>query len=322
MTRTLDWDVDGADWPLRESSRFVRAAGLRWHVQRCGQGPVLLLLHGTGAATHSWRDLAPLLAREFTVIAPDLPGHGFTSPMPDGRPTLRAVADAVGALLAELDVQPDMVVGHSAGAAIMLRLALDRTVRARAYVGLNGALRPFGGLLASLVFQPMARLLAGSPWVPRWFSGQARDPQAAGRLLASTGSTIDARGLALYARLLRSPAHVAGALAMMAHWDLRTLESETAAARLPLWLLAGRLDATVPVQQAVQFGAAVGARVTLLEGLGHLAHEEQPERVARLLLDMAHEAGVLRNATSHVAAAVRPTGVLTTPPAHAAAARR
>ena len=43
-----------------------------------GQGPVVLLIHGTGAASHSWRGLAPLLASDFTLIAPDLPGHGFT----------------------------------------------------------------------------------------------------------------------------------------------------------------------------------------------------------------------------------------------------
>jgi magnesium chelatase accessory protein len=200
-------------------------------------------------------------------------------------------------------------------------MVLDGSVRPAALVSLNGAFIGFGGM-AGAIFSPLARLMATGSLTAKFFAWQAKDPIVIQRLMRSTGSVIDATGMRLYQRLMQSPDHVRSALAMMAHWDLRTLESETAAARLPLWLLAGRLDATVPVQQAVQFGAAVGARVTLLEGLGHLAHEEQPERVARLLLDMAHEAGVLRNATSHVAAAVRPTGVLTTPPAHAAAARR
>ena len=56
------WDHDGADWPHRHSSIFVHAAGLRWHVQQMGRGPVVLLIHGTSAATHSFRGLAPLLA--------------------------------------------------------------------------------------------------------------------------------------------------------------------------------------------------------------------------------------------------------------------
>ena len=55
------WEVDGRDWPNRDSSRFVTAGGLRWHVQVAGTGPVVLLVHGTGAATHSGAP-APRLA--------------------------------------------------------------------------------------------------------------------------------------------------------------------------------------------------------------------------------------------------------------------
>jgi magnesium chelatase accessory protein len=73
VSRPLDWERDGKGWPNREASRFVRAAGIRWQVQSWGRGPTLLLVHGTGAATHSWRDLAPLLARRFTLVAPTSP---------------------------------------------------------------------------------------------------------------------------------------------------------------------------------------------------------------------------------------------------------
>jgi magnesium chelatase accessory protein len=45
----LVWNRDGGDWPNREASGFVEAAGSRWHVQKMGQGPPLLLIHGTGA---------------------------------------------------------------------------------------------------------------------------------------------------------------------------------------------------------------------------------------------------------------------------------
>ena len=84
----------------------VAAGGLRWHVQVAGDGPVLLLLHGTGAATHSWRDLLPLLAERFTVVAPDLPGHGRSDgPVPETYVSLgpedvrdRSDADGAGAL--------------------------------------------------------------------------------------------------------------------------------------------------------------------------------------------------------------------------------
>ena len=76
MTIALDWALENSTWPHAEISRFHQVGGLRWHVQQMGEGPPILLIHGTGASTHSWRDLAPLLAERFTVIAADLPGHG------------------------------------------------------------------------------------------------------------------------------------------------------------------------------------------------------------------------------------------------------
>ncbi|MFX4944941.1 alpha/beta fold hydrolase, partial [Acinetobacter baumannii] len=79
------------------------AAGYRWHVQVMGEGPVALLAHGTGAATHSWRKLMPILAKSFTVIAPDLPGHGFTDTPPSHRLSLVSMASDLAALCRALD---------------------------------------------------------------------------------------------------------------------------------------------------------------------------------------------------------------------------
>ena len=56
----------------------VSAGGLNWNVVEAGQGPVVLLVHGTAASVHSWRDVIPLLATTHRVIAMDLPGHGGT----------------------------------------------------------------------------------------------------------------------------------------------------------------------------------------------------------------------------------------------------
>ncbi|MFC7690366.1 alpha/beta fold hydrolase [Paeniroseomonas aquatica] len=128
MSDRPQWENDGRDWPNRAASRFVQAGGLRWHVQQAGEGPVLLLVHGTGAATHSWRGLLPLLARRFTVVAPDLPGHGFTTAPAGGRLSLPYMARALAALLAALGQRPELVAGHSAGAAILARMALDGAI--------------------------------------------------------------------------------------------------------------------------------------------------------------------------------------------------
>ncbi len=288
MSRRLDWDRDGAKWPNRAAGRFVDAGGLRWHVQVMGKGPALLLLHGTGASTHSWRDLAPLLAKMFTVIAPDLPGHGFTGEASPSQLSLPGMSIAIGALLTELGLKPEIGVGHSAGAAILLRMALDGGIAPRAIVSLNGAVQPFPGLAGQL-FAPIARVLALWPAVPSLFAWRASDPGVVGDLLRRTGSRIDPEGAAQYGLLARNPAHVGAALGMMANWDLPSLTRDLAKVRCPVLLIAGALDEMVPSADATRTqGMLPAARVVRLKGLGHLAHEEQPVLVAGLIDDMFH----------------------------------
>jgi len=285
VSERLSWPRDGAHWPRREHSRFVHAGGLRWHVQiaapPAGGVPTLLLLHGAGASTHTWRGLLPLLAAQYRVIAPDLPGHAFTDALPPPRQSLPGMAHAIGELLDTLGVEPDAVIGHSAGAALMLRMALDgRLAAAAVLIGINAALLPFEGL-PGLLYAPVARLLARSPLVPRLAAWRAKDLRAVRRLIASTGSMLDDDGVAWYARLLRCPAHVAGVLSMMAHWDLDPLQRDLPRLRQPLHLLVGERDAAVAPSQADRIAAGLhGVSVHRLPGLGHLAHEEAPSRVA------------------------------------------
>ena len=293
MGNRLEWEQAGHGWPHRETSRFVSAAGLRWHVQQMGRGPVVLLVHGTGSANHSWRGLAPLLARHFTVIAPDLPGHGFTSaPAPD-LATLPGMASALSSLLRTLGASPELVVGHSAGAAIAARMCLDADIRPRGLVSLNGALLPLRGLPGH-VFSPMAKL-AANPLVSRLIARRAADPSAVERLIRRTGSTLDPVGVELYGRLMRNPGHVAGALEMMASWELKALERELSRFALPVALVVGENDRTVSPVEARRLHARLpAAELRSLPGLGHLAHEEAPRRIAAIVLEFARSVGVLR----------------------------
>ncbi|WP_376097090.1 alpha/beta fold hydrolase BchO [Roseomonas sp. CCTCC AB2023176] len=287
MSAQPSWEREGRDWPNREHSRFVQAAGLRWHVQVMGQGPVLLLVHGTAAATHSWRGLAPILARDFTVVAPDMPGHGFTSVAPTRMLSLPGMAAALRALLEAGRWQPQVAVGHSAGAATLLRLALDGAIHPDAIVSINGALMPIGRE-ASDFFSGAARLLAGIPFVPRLFAWGAANSGVAARLLRDTGSRLDERGVEYYARLLRHSGHVAAALGMMAHWDLRPLLLDLPRLRPALLLVVGARDRAVPPADAGRVKAILpSAGIVTVPETGHLTHEERPEEVARIILDAA-----------------------------------
>jgi magnesium chelatase accessory protein len=287
--RQLDWNRDGADWPNREASRFLRAGGLRWHVQRMGSGPTVLLIHGSGGAGHSWRDVLPLLAEDHDVIVPDLPGHGFSGRVRRSALALPAVAASLGELLRALDAAPVVIAGHSAGAAIAAQMALDDHAAPQAIVSFNGAFLPFPGL-AGQVFPSLARMLALNPLVPRVLAWGA-DRRAVDALMEQGGREIDARGRALYRRLLASSGHVEAALAMLAVWDLPPLVRRLPQLSTPLALVYGEDDRAVPPSVAVDVAARVPhARLTGWPGLGHLAHEQRPDLAAEAVRKTVAEA--------------------------------
>ena len=286
----LDWDRDGRDWPNREASRFVRAGGLTWHVQTVGSGPAVWLIHGTGAATHSWRDVLPLLAGRFSMVAMDLPGHGFTRGRPPGGLSLAGMAGALRALSDTLGSVPAAIGAHSAGAAIAARMALDGAHRAP-IAAFGPALLPFAGVSAPL-FSGLARLLFVNPIVPSLFARVARvDGQTERFLERSTGSRIDSRGVALYGRLFASSDHCAGAIEMMADWDLAGLARDLPKLPVPMHVAHGERDTAIRVADARRAAALAGAEFTLLPGLGHLAHEERPAEAAELIAGMMRGAG-------------------------------
>ena len=276
------WALDGRDWPLRSHSRFVEADGVRWHVQQYGEGPDMLLLHGTAAATHSWRDLGPILAERFRITAVDMPGHGFSgAPRDQGAFTQRGMAGALAALLSQVGVSPQVVVGHSAGAALGAALCLTGGAEPRRLIALNGALaaqHAFSGAL----FPSLAKLASLAP-AAQLFSWRASTSHVE-QVIRSTGSALDAWGIELYRRLFARRGHVSAAFAMMGGWQSRSVLDELPALACPLTLIAADGDRAVAPSQAhaVRRRVADSEVVRLTVG-GHLAHEEHPARVAELI---------------------------------------
>lgn len=276
------WELDGRHWPNRDSSHFVAHAGFRWHLQRAGQGPVILLLHGTGASTHSFAALLPRLAARHTVIALDLPGHAFTRSPPGFVPNLSGMASAVAQLLEHLQLQPQQVIGHSAGAAIGAQLCLQGALRPARLFSLNGAFFPFRGL-PGLVFPQVARWLGRAEAPALVLSARARDLTNVRRVIESTGSFLSDEALGLYQRLACRPGHLAAVLRMLAVWDLAPLVRSLPTLSTPLHLLVGARDRAVPPSQAEDLRRLLpSATITTLDA-GHLLHEELPEVVAKII---------------------------------------
>ena len=282
----LEWDREGRQWPNRESSRFLMADRVRFHVQVAGSGPVLLLLHGTGASGHSWRNLLPLLRDRFTVVAPDLPGHGFSSMAAFENVSLGAYAQLIGALLRELDMQPDMIAGHSAGAAIAVEMVMSAQASPRGIVSFNGAFMPMGGA-GDQFFQPLARMLSLNPLMPKLFAWRAGSRRVVKGLIEGTGSHLDDEGLDHYQTLMTSPAHCSAALQMMARWDLHDLvERMVAGLKCPLLLVTGERDKAIAPDDALAIASRLArAEHVKMANAGHLAHEEHPERAVRIIID-------------------------------------
>lgn len=283
----------GPDWPHMDRSRFVQTPGVRWHVQIAGSGPVLLLLHGAGASTHTWRDLLPALSADFTVICPDLPGHALSHIASGWRPGLREMAGALDDLLGVMNLQPQAVAGHSAGGAVAAQWVLEHQSQTHAgnttLIGLNPAWLPIPGM-ASWMFPVAAKVLALNPLSALWIARHGKRPGVIQKLVDETGSRLDAQGVEYYARLIRQPAHVRGVLAMMAAWDMGALGRRMPELRGPVFMHLGGRDTTVPTSWSGRTYAAVAqARGITEPELGHLAHEEAPTLVADYIRSWALE---------------------------------
>ncbi len=233
----------------------------------------------------------PLLAAHFTLVVPDLPGHAGSSMPPQSCMSVDGMARSLAALLRVLDLRPVIAVGHSAGAAILVRMALDGQLSLQALIGLNAALMPLAGPLRFM--SPVAKLLALTPGFPGLVSRLAGDDRAVKRLVDGTGSKLDDEGARLYGSLVRDRRHVAGAVAMMAGWNLDRTWADLPRLKPPPLLIVGGNDRAVPPQQAHRVAARVpGTDVVVMPGLGHLAHEEQPAWTASMIVGHAVARGV------------------------------
>ena len=127
-----------------------------------------------------------------------------------------------------------------------------------------------------------------NPLMPRLFAWQAGDRRSVERLIKNTGSTPDPEGVDHYRTLVANSNHVSAALGMMANWDLQPLSRDMSLLDVPLLLIAGQNDKAIKAEDAFAIrDKAPKARVEILRGLGHLAHEEAPAEVAALMLAFA-----------------------------------
>ena len=284
----MNWQKEKNSWPNAHLSQFVNSFPHFWHVQdtdiemknkRKGH-PTLLLLHGAGASTHSWRLLMERLYPEFRIILIDLPGHGFTKLGSKNRSSLDLITQDLSCLLKKLEINPSLVIGHSAGAAIAMNLTLKKDIHTKGAVCLNGALENFSGL-AGVLYPFMAKLLSLSPFTVPLFTSIYSSFTQVEKFLRVTGSKLTPEGIRLYQRLITSRSHVEGTLAMMSQWDLKNLTSKFSMIPVPACFILGEKDFVVKNSASVIASEEIhDSEVIINKDHGHLMHEQDPDLIA------------------------------------------
>jgi pimeloyl-ACP methyl ester carboxylesterase len=265
--------------PAGFEERFLDARGCRLRYLVAGEGDPLVLVHGLGGAAANWLALGPLLLPGRRLIVPELPGHGGSSPLP-AAPSLSPYADRLGLLLDREGAAPAVVVGHSLGGAVALRLALRRPEAVSALVlaaaaGISSATRSAryaltitGILKPGRKIAPHRGRVARSALLKRVVFGRwgASDPAALPPELVE----------ALLAGPARHTDTVSAAKALVRD-DLRP---ELEHVRCPVLVLWGARDNQLPVDDAFDYARRLRAQLRVIADCGHLLIVERPAACA------------------------------------------
>ena len=270
-------------WPNRSNSEFIKSDNYNWHIQKFGStGKKLLLIHGTGASSHSWYPLIENLNLECEILCLDLPGHGFTRALARQKKQLMIIVDQISLLLRNIDFYPNIIMGHSAGAAVAYELAKKIETKPNT-IAINAAFGQFSGL-AGVAFPYFAKIASSTTIPARFLSLLASKEEIVRKLLASTGSIIPELQIKCYQYLFSNTEHVDGTLQMMADWDLGYFLDRLPEETAPIHFLVGDKDTTVPPHISTSWDQSMpNSSLTQFNGLGHLLHEESPSTVSSIL---------------------------------------
>ncbi|HXJ35022.1 MAG TPA: alpha/beta fold hydrolase [Candidatus Eisenbacteria bacterium] len=272
--------------PLRHLSIHGHPVAFR----TAGTGPVVVLVHGMAGSSETWKHVIPALARRFTIVAPDLLGHG-RSAKPRTEYSLGAHANLVRDLLAALGHERVTLVGQSLGGGVVMQLAYQYPERCErlVLVSSGGLGREVSPLLRGLSLPGVEQVF------PLFCSPALRD---AGRRVAAWLGRAALRTTPTAEEIWRAYASLAEDDARRAFFrTLRAVidpggQSVTAndrlylAARVPTLIVWGREDALIPVHHGIAAHEAIpGSRLEIFDDAGHFPHCEAPARFVGTLVD-------------------------------------
>jgi pimeloyl-ACP methyl ester carboxylesterase len=288
--RPLDPESVEDDLAARLPIRYRTIHGYQRAFVQMGSGPPLLLIHGIGDSSDTWKRLIPELARDHTVIAPDLLGHG-RSEKPRADYSVAAYANAMRDLLSVLDIDRVTVIGHSLGGGVAMQFAYQYPERCErlVLVSTGGVCRevtpmlrlmaaPNADLLLPLLGLPKATLLAhgAAAFLRVLGTDLGRD---ADDWLRMFDTLPDATARRAFVRTLRAVVDWRGQVVTM-------LDRAYLARGLPTLLIWGDRDAVIPFEHAeIAHQTLLGSRLEIFEGAGHFPHHADPARFLAVIRD-------------------------------------
>jgi pimeloyl-ACP methyl ester carboxylesterase len=276
---------------LQPQQHEIVLHGNRVSYRTAGQGgPVVLLIHGITGCAEQWDQVIPLLAERYTVVAPDLLGHG-QSAKPKGDYSLGAYAVMVRDLLVALGHRRATVVGHSLGGGVAMQFAYEYPPLAERLVLVSS-----GGLGREVHLMLRAATLPGSELVLPIISNQRLNRaggavvELLGRLglragpdLAEMakgyGSLADAGARQAFIHTLRAVLDIGGQ-------RVNATDRLYLAELLPSLIIWGRRDPLIPVHHAdIAHQALPGSQLEIFEDSGHFPQLNNPVRFAHTMID-------------------------------------
>jgi pimeloyl-ACP methyl ester carboxylesterase len=271
--------------------RHLSIHGHKLSVVVAGDGPVVLLVHGMAGSAATWKHVIPALAQRFTVVAPDLLGHGESGKPRRGEYSLGAHANVLRDVLHVLGHDRATVVGQSLGGGLVMQLAYQFPERCErlVLVGSGGLGREVSVILRALTFpgaeyafplvcQPMFRDACNRVASVLYRVGVRAAPSVE-EVWRSYCSLADPDTRRAFFRTLHAVIDLGG-------------QSVTATDRLyltsqvPSLIVWGAEDRLIPVSHAAAAHEAMpGSRLEIFEDAGHYPHCENPERFVEVLVD-------------------------------------
>ncbi len=270
--------------------REVKIHGRRLTYRLAGRGPLVLLIHGMAGSATTWKQVMPALSERFTVLAPDLLGHG-ESDKAKGDYSLGAMASTLRDLIVALGYKRATVVGQSYGGGIAMQFAYQYPERCERLVlvnagGLGSEVNPLLRVL-TLPGSEAVLLVACAPPVRRIVEGIGRfalrhrleNATVIPELWRSYTSLGNDEARRAFLRTLRAVIDPSGQ-------SVSATDKLHLAAGIPTLIIWGEEDRVIPVEHAHAAHAAVpGSWLEIIEGVGHYPHVEAPDRFVEALTE-------------------------------------